>query len=134
MGSLILMGTASPTPPADSLLPTTAASTTTKPAAASATATADPGTLTIDTAAQQPPAIRELAASPSPPPRSSSQGPSASGEVDYRLPKNKSTGNLLAHASRIVTVPDSGRQRFSFDASAFESMSKYVPYVPAARS
>jgi hypothetical protein len=42
-------------------------------------------------------------------------------DCSLRLPKNKSTGNLL---SRPEGVPDVGRIRFSFDASAMQEMNE----------
>lgn len=113
------MGPAFPTPRTSTFF----SSTTTTTAATSGAA----GAATVELPVGQPPAIYEQAASPPPPSTSGtvSRPTGTAVETDwYRLPKNKSTGNLLAHASRSVNYPDSGRQRFSFDASAFESMSK----------
>ena len=42
-------------------------------------------------------------------------------DSSLRLPKNKSTGNLL---SRPEGVPDPGRIRFSFDAGTMQEMSE----------
>lgn len=42
-------------------------------------------------------------------------------DSSLRLPKNKSTGNLL---SRPEGVPDQGRIRFSFDAGTMQELSE----------
>ena len=43
-------------------------------------------------------------------------------DSSLRLPKNKSTGNLLSH--RPEGIPDAGRIRFSFDAGTMQEISE----------
>lgn len=47
-------------------------------------------------------------------------------DSSLRLPKNKSTSNLL---SRPKGVPDAGRIRFSFDAGAMQEMNERARQV-----
>lgn len=51
----------------------------------------------------------------------------SSPDLSIRLPKNKSTGNLLAPVQ--TAHPDTGRMRFSFDAGSEQEIKSLKRYI-----